>query len=136
MEWPVVILPWLVNGIFPSQKAVEENNLDEERRLFYVALTRAKDRLLMLDAKMRKSPSGGLFGVDQSVFLTEVPKHLIEEKTIRKPFEPDSAFGGARRSSYGSGGYGSGGYGSGGYGGGFPRRGGGGTVTTTTTWRR
>jgi DNA helicase-2/ATP-dependent DNA helicase PcrA len=136
MEWPVVILPWLVNGIFPSQKAVEENNLDEERRLFYVALTRAKDRLLMLDAKMRKSPSGGLFGVDQSVFLTEVPKHLIEEKTIRKAFEPDSAFGGARRSSYGSGGYGSGGYGSGGYGGGFPRRGGGGTVTTTTTWRR
>jgi DNA helicase-2/ATP-dependent DNA helicase PcrA len=133
MEWPVVILPWLVNGIFPSQKAVEEDNLDEERRLFYVALTRAKERLLMIDAKMRKTPSGGTYGVDQSVFLTEIPKYLIEEKTIRKPYEGDAPGGYGSRGGYGGGGYGNGGYGNGGYGGGFSRRGGSGTVTT---WRR
>jgi DNA helicase-2/ATP-dependent DNA helicase PcrA len=131
MEWPVVILPWLVNGIFPSQKAVEEDNLDEERRLFYVALTRAKERLFLFDAKMRKAPSGGLYGVDPSVFLTEIPKTLIEERIIRKPFDPSSAspYGGwgagYRRdgSSYG---------GSSSYGSSF-RRGG---TSTTTTWRR
>jgi DNA helicase-2/ATP-dependent DNA helicase PcrA len=130
MEWPVVILPWLVNGIFPSQKALEEENIEEERRLFYVALTRAKERLLMLDTKMRKSPSGGLYAVDQSVFLTEVPRYLIEEKTIRKPFDPTDNVG-----SYGSrGGFGGGGYGNrGGFGGGFARRSGGSTVTS---WRR
>ena len=47
MEWPVVILPWLADTVFPSARSVEDGNLAEERRLFYVAVTRAKDRLYL-----------------------------------------------------------------------------------------
>ena len=48
LEWPVVHLPHLVDGAFPSDMALRsEGGLEEERRLFYVALTRARDELLL-----------------------------------------------------------------------------------------
>ena len=39
MEWPVVLVPWCSDGMFPSAKADEEGRSDEERRLFYVVVT-------------------------------------------------------------------------------------------------
>ena len=112
MEWPVVILPWLVDTVFPSARAVEEGNLDEERRLFYVAVTRAKDRLYMSVPKAKKTPDGGLIPVDPSVFVREIPPTLVEEQTL---FSTDRGYGGDAGGRGGSGGYG-GGYGGGGYG--------------------
>ncbi|MBN1103665.1 MAG: DUF3553 domain-containing protein [Deltaproteobacteria bacterium] len=48
LEWPVVFIIWLVDGYFPSAKAASsEESLEEERRLLYVAATRAKDRLIL-----------------------------------------------------------------------------------------
>ena len=148
MEWPVVILPWLSDTIFPSARAVEEGNLAEERRLFYVAVTRARDRLYMCVPRAKKTADGGLFPIDASVFVREIPKNLVEEQTL---YSTDRGFGGdagARRRGYddddddgGWGGGSSGGWGggrSGGFGGG--RSGGGGRGTSkpvyTTTWRR
>ena len=91
MEWPVVILPWLSDTIFPSARAIEEGNLDEERRLFYVAVTRAKDCLYMCSPKSKKTSDGGLYPVDMSVFVREIPKELLEEQTL---YSSDHGWGG------------------------------------------
>ena len=115
MEWPVVIVPWLSEGMFPSGRAVEENRTDEERRLFYVVVTRAKDRLFLFTPQVRKMSDGGMFPVRPSVFVQEIPPELLVP--IRVPG------GGYGQSGYG-GGYG-GGYGRG-YGGGYGRSYGGG----------
>ena len=80
MEWPVVLVPWLSEGMFPSGKAVEEGRLDEERRLFYVAVTRAKDMLFMLAPQVRKMADGGMFPVNLSPFVREIPRDLIEAR--------------------------------------------------------
>ncbi len=144
MEWPVVILPWLVETVFPSARAVEDGNIAEERRLFYVAVTRAKDRLYIFTPRAKKSSEGGLYPVEPSVFVREIPKCLLEEQTLYSAPQPfynrrrwdddDDSYDGG--SSYGGRG---GGYGSrGGYGGrgdpGGGRRGGGDT-TYRTYWR-
>ena len=131
MEWPVVFVPWLSEGMFPSAKATEEGRLDEERRLFYVAVTRAKDELYMFTPSMRKTPEGGMFPVDPSIFVKEIPTHLLN---VRRVMSPPSDFGYGSRGRYGSGGYG--GYSSGGYGsrgGGYGRSSG---SPYKTTWRR
>lgn len=144
MEWPVVILPWLSDTVFPSARAVEEGNLAEERRLFYVAVTRARDRLYLCVPRAKKTADGGLFPVEPSIFVREIPKNLVEEQTL---YSTDHGFGGdagARRRGYDDddddGGWG-GGY-TGGWGGrrsgGFGGGGGRGTSKPvyTTTWRR
>ena len=135
MEWPVVIVPWLCESMFPSGKAVEENRMDEERRLFYVVVTRAKDKLYMFVPQMRKMADGGIFPVDPSQFVKEIPPQLCS--CIRVQSAPPAYGGGyGPRGGY-SGGY-SGGYGSrGGYGGGYggyskPKS----TTIIKTTWRK
>ena len=82
MEWPVVVLPWLSEGMFPSAKASEEGRLDEERRLFYVAVTRAKDHLCMFAPEVRRTADGGMFPVNVSPFAKEIPRELIEASRI------------------------------------------------------
>ena len=83
MEWPVVILPWLVDSVFPSARSVEDGNIDEERRLFYVAVTRAKDRLYMCVPRSMKRPDGNSFPVEQSQFVREIPQSLYNEHEVR-----------------------------------------------------
>ena len=83
MEWPVVILPWLVDTIFPSARSVEDGNLDEERRLFYVAVTRAKDRLYLCVPRSKKTAEGGMFPVEPSMFVREIPSELYNEHEVR-----------------------------------------------------
>ncbi|MBR4652963.1 MAG: ATP-dependent helicase [Kiritimatiellae bacterium] len=141
MEWPVVILPWLVDTVFPSARSVEDGNLDEERRLFYVAVTRAKDRLYLSVPRTKKTTDGGMYPVEPSIFIKEIPKELVEEQEIysytpeamqrpRSRFDDDDDYGGG----YGRGSSRWGG----GYGGGSSRWGGGrgGKSGWKTTWRR
>ena len=135
MEWPVVILPWLVDTIFPNARAIEDGNLDEERRLFYVAVTRAKDRLYLCVPRVKKTADGGVYPVEMSTFLREVPNDLLEEQTLYSNNPDDDDGGSSRRrgdiyGGYGDrygGRYGGGRYGGGRYGGGSPYK---------TTWRR
>lgn len=82
MEWPVVFVPWLSEGLFPSAKAAEEGRTEEERRLFYVVVTRAKDQLYMFSPTMRKMSDGGMFPVDPSVFVKEIPSDLLNVRKI------------------------------------------------------
>ena len=125
MEWPCVILPWLTEGMFPSQKAIDEGNLDEERRLFYVALTRAKDRLFMCTPKMKKSVDGGSFPCAPSLFIEEMPKYMVEEQSIRSSNTYQSPYSNRYGGSYG-----------GGYNRGGSSWGRGKSSGYTTTWRR
>jgi len=77
MEWPVVFVPWLSEGMFPSAKAQEEGRMEEERRLFYVVVTRAKDELFLYSPQMRKTSDGGIFPVEPSMFAKELPEDLV-----------------------------------------------------------
>ena len=115
MEWPVVLVPWCSEGMFPSAKAGEEGRMDEERRLFYVVVTRAKDQLYLFSPQMRKAPDGGIFPIEPSMFVKEIPPELVNLRRVMSA--PDGygggygSFGGGR-SGYGGAGS-SGGYGAG-----------------------
>ncbi len=104
MEWPVVLVPWLSEGMFPSAKASEEGRLDEERRLFYVVVTRAKDQLYLFVPQMRKMTDGGMFPVDPSLFVKEIPPELVINRQIIS-YPTDSFGGGYSNRSYGGYGY-------------------------------
>jgi DNA helicase-2/ATP-dependent DNA helicase PcrA len=79
LEFPVVVMAGLEEGLFPhSRSSTDEAELEEERRLCYVAMTRAKERLVMTSAARRR-----VFGDYQATvpsrFIDEVPPHLLEE---------------------------------------------------------
>ena len=65
-------------GMFPSAKATEEGRLDEERRLFYVAVTRARNQLAVFTPEWRKSYDGGIYMSKPSRFVTEVPSSCFQ----------------------------------------------------------
>jgi DNA helicase-2/ATP-dependent DNA helicase PcrA len=85
LEFPVVFLSGLEHGLFPHSRSVNsEEAMEEERRLCYVGMTRARRRLVLTWAKFRRRFGGG----DQerstpSGFLAEVPAHLISDLTPR-----------------------------------------------------
>jgi DNA helicase II / ATP-dependent DNA helicase PcrA len=78
LEFPVVFLVGMENGLFPHARATDEGNLEEERRLCYVGITRARRRLYLSYAELRR-----LHGVEQisapSQFLREIPQEAIVE---------------------------------------------------------
>ena len=70
---------WLVDGMFPAAKSLEEEaNEAEERRLFYVAVTRAKDYLWLCAPRMRKARDGGVMMCMPSRFLDEIDPDLLQ----------------------------------------------------------
>jgi len=80
LEWKVVFVIWVSEGMFPSSRSLEESgNDEEERRLFYVAVTRAKDELVLCAPSMRKMRDGGVFFCKPSPFIKEIPRENIRE---------------------------------------------------------
>ena len=82
LEWKVVFLIWLVQGQFPNGRILETENramLEEERRLFYVALTRAKDELYLTYPMTNPKSYSGEVICRPSAFLDEFPPELVEE---------------------------------------------------------
>ncbi|MCX7846784.1 MAG: ATP-dependent helicase, partial [bacterium] len=78
LEWPVVIIPWLADGRFPTDLAINtEEEEEEERRVFHVATTRAKDELYLVVPQMYYS-RGVQTMMKPSRFLTEIPAGLYE----------------------------------------------------------
>ena len=75
LEWNVVILAGLNDEILPSKKVLEKD-IEEERRLFYVAITRAKERLYLLSSRYRFY-NGKIKEFMESPFLSEIKKDLI-----------------------------------------------------------
>lgn len=77
LEYPIVFVIGLAEGYFPIKRAIEEGNIEEERRLFYVAVTRAREELY-LSYPMMNFQGGPVFSLEQSSFLTELPEHTYE----------------------------------------------------------
>ncbi len=77
LEFPHVYLAGLEEEIFPHKTAVEEGNLEEERRLFYVAVTRARVELTITRSRARQL-RGKEHKREPSRFLAEIPEELIE----------------------------------------------------------
>jgi len=92
LEFPLVFLVGLEEGLFPHQRSVESNNdLEEERRLCYVGITRAEKQLVMCYAEQRRLYGNTMYGAP-SRFLKEIPDTLIEEirpkvKTYNNSFQ-------------------------------------------------
>lgn len=80
LEFDVVIVTGMEEGLFPHSLSQEEGMVEEERRLFYVALTRARKRVI-LTLTGRRTLYGEMTFNEPSRFLDEIPGHLYEEKT-------------------------------------------------------
>ncbi|GAB2580851.1 ATP-dependent DNA helicase [Dyella jejuensis] len=79
LEFPLVFLVGLEEGLFPSQRSIEdEGRLEEERRLAYVGITRARERLVISHAESRRMHGSEMLA-RPSRFLGEVPPSLVDE---------------------------------------------------------
>lgn len=86
LEFPCVYIYGMNDGQFPSRKAVEAGGEEEERRLFYVALTRAQRELTVSFCEKKTRYKEELV-LEPSRFLREIPPELFE----RSPFQPETA---------------------------------------------
>jgi ATP-dependent DNA helicase UvrD/PcrA len=102
LEFPVVMIAGLEEGLFPhSRSADDEAELEEERRLCYVGITRAQRRLVLTSAARRRV-FGDYQSTDPSRFIDEIPAQLIEE--VPSTFlPPQQSFSQFRGTSYGKG---------------------------------
>ena len=79
LEFPVVCLVGLEQGLFPSYRSLDDPaSLEEERRLCYVGITRAKERLFLSHASERRLWGGMREAAVPSVFLSELPEALVQ----------------------------------------------------------
>ena len=78
LEFPVVVVAGMEEGLFPhSRSAEDEEEVEEERRLCYVCLTRARERLVLTGAARRRV-FGEYQATEPSRFLDEIPEHLVD----------------------------------------------------------
>ena len=85
LEFHTVFVIWLTDGMFPSSRSLDTRAaLEEERRLFYVAITRARDELYLTYPQMRLSGGYGDVFQRPSRFLQEIPTDLVEDWQVRR----------------------------------------------------
>jgi DNA helicase-2/ATP-dependent DNA helicase PcrA len=85
LEYHTVFVIWLTDGMFPSTRSLETRDaIEEERRLFYVAITRARDELYLTYPHMRLNAGYGDVFQRPSRFLKEIPTSLVEDWQIRR----------------------------------------------------
>jgi DNA helicase-2/ATP-dependent DNA helicase PcrA len=87
LEYPIVFIAGMEEGVFPHSRALDEGGLEEERRLAYVGITRAMSSLYLTSARRRAVFGATQYGL-RSRFLDEVPSELTDradEPRIRRP---------------------------------------------------
>ncbi len=92
LEFPVVFIIGAEDGIIPHARSMEEGegNVEEERRLFYVAITRARDKLFISSCQKRRK-MGGMVDCAPSPFIQEIPENLVEYHEPSAPVETEEA---------------------------------------------
>ena len=92
LEFPVVFIIGAEDGIIPHARSMEDGggSVEEERRLFYVAITRARDKLFISSCHRRRK-MGGVVECAPSPFLEEIPASLVEYHEPTEPVETDDA---------------------------------------------
>lgn len=93
LEFPVVFIAGAEEGLMPHARAVEEggdNAIEEERRLFYVAVTRARDRLFISSCRKRRKMNSSV-DCEPSRFLDEIPQNLVKYHEPSKEVDADAA---------------------------------------------
>ena len=78
LEFPIVFIIGMEDGVFPHSRALDEGSLEEERRLAYVGITRAMTDLTLTSARRRNSFGANSFGV-RSRFINEIPQELTDQ---------------------------------------------------------
>ncbi|MHC4119962.1 MAG: ATP-dependent helicase [Planctomycetota bacterium] len=85
LEWPVVFIPWLADGRFPTDFALNnQEDEEEERRVFHVAATRAKDEVYLVVPQVYRNRSRSLIMMKPSRFLTEIDQDLTEQMVLEE----------------------------------------------------
>ena len=113
LEFPVVFIAGMEEGVFPHQRSLDESNVEEERRLAYVGITRAMDRLYLVHARARMLWGSSQYNIP-SRFLGEIPASMYEKQVIGgRPTSwsggggwssrDDESWGGGGRSDWGGG---------------------------------
>jgi DNA helicase II / ATP-dependent DNA helicase PcrA len=93
LEFPVVFLPSVEQGILPHQRAISsgrDDEIEEERRLLFVGLTRAREELYLTNARQREFRGQMNYPI-ASMFLGELPPHLIDEQQLSSIGQPDAS---------------------------------------------
>ncbi len=97
LEYPIVFIAGCEDGVFPHSRAVDEGGLEEERRLFYVGITRAMRQLYLTYARRRAVFGAQTFGLP-SRFLDEIPGDLLDDRSEigrqQSAFRPGGLSGG------------------------------------------
>jgi DNA helicase-2/ATP-dependent DNA helicase PcrA len=89
LEWRAVFVVWLTDGMFPTSRSLErDEDVEEERRLFYVAVTRCKDELYLTYPELRLNAGYGEAFQRPSRFLKELPENLYEEWEVQSTSGP------------------------------------------------
>lgn len=86
LEYAVVFVIGLADGMFPGRRSIEAGDVEEERRLFYVAVTRARDELYLCFPKVNTRGGPGGMMNSPSRFLQELPQDLYEPLRIKRSF--------------------------------------------------
>jgi DNA helicase-2/ATP-dependent DNA helicase PcrA len=96
LEYPVVFIAGVEDGIIPHARSLEDSDndsdlrpIEEERRLFYVAITRARDKLVITSCLHRRRLQSET-NCAPSPFLAEIPRHLIEENAPEETEEDEA----------------------------------------------
>ncbi len=87
LEWKVVFIIWLTEGRFPSAHSLlDPEELEEERRLLYVAVTRAKERLFLIYPQSLSPRAGGWQRNEPCPFLNDIPEEVLPRVTGADPY--------------------------------------------------
>ena len=83
LEFDYVFLSGWEQGIFPNQRALDDpiGGLEEERRLAYVGLTRARKNIVIYTSNMRKDYTGRFIPQERSIFIDEIPETVIDDQS-------------------------------------------------------
>jgi len=88
LEFPYVFMVGMEEGLLPHQSSIDEDNIDEERRLAYVGITRAQRQLFFTLVKERRQ-YGEVINPEPSRFLYELPQDDILWETTKKKDSPE-----------------------------------------------